>query len=305
MATYAPPEAGSAAAAPRHLLGLGGLSATDFDALLDLAAVMKRHPLAWRSTLEGRAIACLFEQPSTRSRVSLEVAVNRLGALPVMLGTAELRLADGDSIAETARVVSSYCDAIAVRTRRHRDLLEVAEHASVPVINARTDREYPCRALADCLTLRDRFGDLSGLPIALVGDCEAVADSLIEAAMLSGIQLRIAAPPALLPDPALLVRARQAVRVCDTPREAVRGAVAVYAAAWRHEMSDMYRVTTELMSLAEPPAVFMHAIPTVRGREVDEDVLDGPLAVTSEQTANLLPVEQAVLRALVTGDWEV
>jgi ornithine carbamoyltransferase len=152
-------------------------------------------------------------------------------------------------------VLSSYCDAIVVRTPRHRDLLELAEHASVQVVNARTDREYPCWGLASCLALRDRFGDPRGLPVAYLGDCEAVGYSLIEAAMLAGIELRIAPPR---PDPALLERAGQAVRVCDTPREAVRGADAVYSAT-----------------------------------------------VTAEQAANLLPVEQAVLRALVTGDWEV
>src|SRR5919197_2452164 len=142
MAAHVQPAAGSAsAAAPRHLLGLDALSEADFGALLDLAAVMKRHPLAWRTTLEGRAIACLFEQPSTRSRASLQVAIHRLGALPVMLAPREL--GGGDSLAETARVLSSYCDAIAVRTPRHRDLLELAEHASVPVLNALTDREHP------------------------------------------------------------------------------------------------------------------------------------------------------------------
>ena len=142
---------------PRCLLGVADLSASDFDALLDLAAVMKRHPLAWRSALEGRAVACVFEHSATRSRVSLEVAVHRLGALPVVLR------ARAASRSRTPRTrVSSYCDAIAVRTDRHRDLLELVEHASVPVINALTDREHPCRALADCLALRERFGGLPG-----------------------------------------------------------------------------------------------------------------------------------------------
>jgi ornithine carbamoyltransferase len=290
---------------PRQLLGIDDLTAFDFEALLDMAAVMKRHPLAWRSALEGRAVACLFEQPSTRSRVSLEVAIHRLGALPVMLSPAELRLDHGDTVADTARVLSSYCDAIAVRTTHHRDLLELVEHASVPVINVLTDREYPCRALADCLTLRDRFGDLRGLPLAYIGDCEAVAHSLIEAAMLTGLEVRIAAPPTLLPDPALLTRAGEHVRVCESPREAVRDALAVYGAAWRTELPDAYRVTPELLAGASPRAVFLHAIPTGRGREVHRAVLDGPHALTSEQAANLLPIEQAVLRALVTGDLEV
>jgi ornithine carbamoyltransferase len=284
---------------PRSLLGIDDLSAGEFDALLDLAAVMKRHPLAWRSALEGLAVACLFEQPSTRSRVSLEVAVNRLGALPIVLQPTELRLGRGDSIADTARVLSSYCDAIAVRTDQHRDLLELAEHASVPVINALTDREYPCRALADCLTLRDRFGELPGLQIAYVGACGPVTHSLIEAAMLSQITVRIAVPPALRPDPALLARAGSSVRVCETPREAVSGAAAVYDAGARRELPDAYTVTPELLSFAAPGAVVMHATPMLR------DVLARPRALASEQAANLLPVEQAVLRALVIDDWEV
>jgi ornithine carbamoyltransferase len=290
---------------PRQLIGVEDLTAGDFAALLDMAAIMRRHPLAWRSALEGRSVACLFDEPSTRSRVSLEVAINRLGALPVMLSSAELRLGHGDTMADTAGVLSSYCDAIAVRTPRHRDLLELVEHASVPVVNVLTDREYPCRALADCLTLRERFGELRGLQLAYIGDCKAVAQSLIEAAMLTGIEVRIAAPPALRPDPALLARAGESVRLCESPREAVRDAAAVYGAAWHSELPDAYRVTPELMARAAPRAVFLHAIPTARGREVHRAVLDGPQSLTSEQAANLLGVEQAVLRALVTGEWEV
>jgi ornithine carbamoyltransferase len=179
-----------------------------------------------------------------------------------------VELAD-DSHAETARVLSAYCDAITVRTSRHRDLLELAEHASVPVLNARTDREHPCRALADCLTLRDRFGDLHGLPIAFVGGSDALAYSLIEAAILSGAVVSFAGS---LPDPELLARAGEAVRICETPRDAVAGAAGVYAE------------TPELMSLAAPGAIFMGA---------------------TDQVANLLPVEQAVLRGLVSGEWEV
>ena len=290
---------------PARLLGIDDLAASDFDALLDLAAVMARHPLAWRSALAGRAVACLFEQPSTRGRVSIEVAVHRLGALPVVLQSTELRLGRGDSIADTARVLSSYCDAVTVRTDRHRDLLEFADHASVPVINALTDREYPCRALADCLTLRERFGSLRGLEIAYIGPSDPVCRSLIEAAMLAGITVRVAAPPALQPDPALLARAGSSVRVCDTPQAAVTGAVAVYAGAVRRELPAGYAVTSELMSLAAPGAVVMHAALTALGLALAAEVFAGPRSVAAEQARNLLGVEQAVLRALVTGDWEV
>jgi ornithine carbamoyltransferase len=241
---------------PRRLLGVDDLAAGDFDALLDLAAVMRRHHLAWRGALEGRTVACLFEEPSTPSRVSLEVAIVRLGAQPVTVA-----LEPGDTLADTARVLSAYCDAIAVRTRHHRDLLELVEHATVPVVNVRTDRERPCRALADCLTLRDRFGALDGLPVAFVGAGDAIAYSLIEAAMLSGLELRIAGPG---PDAALLARAGENVQVFESRDAAVRGAVAVHDDVWRA----------------------------------------GPSTLGAEQLANLLPLEQAVLRALVTGDWE-
>ena len=242
--------------APQRLVGIDDLSAGDLDALLNLAAMMRRHPLDWRSALEGRTVACLLARPALRARVSLEVAINRLGALPVMLD-------DGDSLADTARVLSTYCDAIAVSTDRHSDLDDFADHASVPVINAVTDREDPFPALAHCLTLRDRFGELAGLRIAYFGGSEPATRSLIEAAKLSGIDLRVATPP-------------------ESPIEAVKGAVAVLPGHARRELPDDYTVTPQLMSFAAPGAIVLEEVP-----------------------ANLLAVEQAVLRTLVTGDWEV
>ena len=257
--------------AVQHLCGIDDLSAPDFGALLDLAAVMKRHPLAWRNALEARAVACWFEQRSSRSRVALEVAINRLGGQAVVLASDELELGSGDSVADTARVLSAYCDAIAVRTHWHRDVLELAEHSAVPVINARSESEHPCRALAACLTLREHFGGLRGLQVAYVGDSTtAVTRSLIEAAMLSGLELRVAAPAAQLPDPALLSRAGTAVQLCEDPREAVAGSSVV-----------------------------------LRGPQAHAEVVDDRLSLAAEQVANLLPVTQAVLRALVTGDWEL
>jgi ornithine carbamoyltransferase len=298
MTIIAPPS-------PQRLLRVDDLTPTRFDALLELGAVMKRHPLAWRTALAGRAVACLFEQRSTRSRVSFEVAIDRLGAMPIMLRTDDLQLGRGEPIADTARVLSAYCDAIVVRTPAHRDALELAEHASVPVVNALSDSEHPCQALADCLTLRERFGDLHGLPVAYVGDCTGVAHSLIQAAILTGLELRIAAPRALLADPALLGRAGTAVRVYDDPADAVDGACAVYTSEWRGEAAERYRVTDELMRHAAAGSVFMHSLPARRGCEVEAGVIDGPSSAVWEQVANLVAVEQALLRALVTGDWEV
>jgi ornithine carbamoyltransferase len=280
-----------------NLLRIADLDAHRLEALLDRAAAMKHEPLAWRESLKGRAVACLFAKPSTRTRVSFESAIYRLGALPIMLRPDELQLGRGEPIADTARVLSSYCDAIVIRTFAQADVAELAQYASVPVINALTDDHHPCQALADCLTLRERFGSLHGLPVAYVGDANNVATSLREAAEMTGMDLRIAAPP-------------------DDPRAAVAGARAVYTDVWvsmgqeadaaeqRARLAG-YRVTPELMALAAPDAVFLHCLPAHRGEEVDAAVIDGPASLVWDQAANRLPTEQALLHALVSGEWEV
>jgi ornithine carbamoyltransferase len=279
----------------RDLLRVADLNPYQLSALLDLAGKMKRHPLAWREVLDGRSVACHFAKPSTRSRVSFEAAIFRLGGLPIMLRPDELQLGQGEPIADTARVLSAYCDAIVVRTFAQADVAELARHASVPVINALTDEHHPCQALADCLTLQERFGDLHGLPVAYVGDDNNVAASLAEAALLTGMDLRIATPP-------------------DDPWAAVKGARAVYTDVWvsmgqsdtkaRRARLEPYRVTDELMAAAAHDAVFMHCLPARRGEEVEADVIDGPQSLVWEQAANRLPTEQALLYALVTGEWE-
>jgi ornithine carbamoyltransferase len=304
------------APAVSHVLRVADLDRDQFAALLDLAAAMKRHPLAWRHALEGRAVACYFAKPSTRTRVSFEAAINRLGGLPIMLRPDELQLGRGEPIADTARVISSYCEAIVIRTFAQRDVRELAEYSSVPVINALTDDHHPCQALADCLTLREHFGSLDGLTLAYVGDGNNVAHSLIQAAALTGMTLRLATPPGCLPDPAILAEAGRAVRILDTPDEAVAGAHAVYTDVWvsmgkeaqaedHKAMLSAYRITPRLMALARHDAVFLHCLPAHRGEEVDRDVIDGPASLVWMQAANRLPTEQALLSALVTGDWEV
>jgi ornithine carbamoyltransferase len=261
------------------------------------------------------AVACYFAKPSTRTRVSFEAAINRLGALPIMLRPDELQLGRGEPIADTARVLSSYCEAIVIRAFAQRDVRELAEHASVPVINALTDDHHPCQALADCLTLREHFGTLKGLPVAYVGDGNNVAHSLIEAAALTGLELRVATPASCKPDPAIIARAGRSLKIVEDPRDAVWGAAAVYTDVWvsmgkeadaeRHRrMLDAYRVTPVLMAAARSDAVFLHCLPAHRGEEVDSAVIDGPASLVFQQAANRLPTEQALLRALVTGDWE-
>jgi len=288
------------------LLRIADLTPEEVTGLLDLAAAFKRDPHRRAATLAGESVACYFSKPSTRTRVSFEAAAYRLGALPIMLRPDELQLGRGEPIADTARVLGSYCAAIVIRTFAHSDVEEVARHAGVPVINALTDDHHPCQALADVLTLRERFGALAGLRVAYVGDGNNVARSLIEAAALTGIDLRLACPPGYEPD--------LAERVDDDPRVAVAGARAVYTDVWvsmgdeagdRVRDLSAYRVTPDLMALAAPDAIFLHCLPAHRGQEVDAAVIDGGQTAVWQQAANRLPTEQAALYALVTGDWEV
>ena len=205
-----------------------------------------------------------------------------------------------------------HCAAIVIRRFAQSDVQEMAAAASVPVINALTDDHHPCQALADVLTLRERFGDLRGLRVAYVGDGNNVAHSLIEAAALTGIDLRLACPPGYRPDPVIAAD----VDVATDPREAVTGAHAVYTDVWvsmgddaerERRLGDLrpHRVTPGLMGLAAPDAVFMHCLPAHRGEEVATAVIDGAHSAVWQQAANRLPTEQAALYALVSGDWEV
>jgi ornithine carbamoyltransferase len=296
------------------LLRIADLQPAELHRLLDLAAAMKADRRGWLGALPEAAVACYFTKPSTRTRVSVEAAIHRLGALPIMLRPDELQLGRGEPIADTARVLSSYCAAIVIRTFAQSDVEEMARNASVPVVNALTDDHHPCQALADLLTLRESFGRLEGLRVAYVGDGDNVAHSLIEAAPLAGFELLLACPPAYLPDWEIMRAAGPAVRLVRDPREAAEGADAVYTDVWvsmgeererarRTVDLEDYRVDADLMALAAPEAIFLHCLPAHRGEEVAAEVIDGPQSAVWHQAANRLPTEEAVLHALVTG-WE-
>jgi ornithine carbamoyltransferase len=305
----------------RDLLRIADLEAYELHALLDLAAIFKEDPLARRKALRGQSIACYFSKPSTRTRVSFEAAAWRLGALPIMLRPDELQLGRGEPIADTARVLGSYAGAIVIRTFAQDEVEEVAAYAGVPVINALTDDHHPCQALADLLTLRERHGHLSGARIAYVGDGNNVANSLMEAGALAGMEVVIAAPAGYWPDGAILNHAQAladhhggSIWVTSDPYEAVAGARAVYTDVWvsmgedaerEQRLADLapYRVDVSLMDAAGPEAIFLHCLPAHRGQEVTAEVIDGPRSCVFPQAANRLPTEQAALYALCTGDW--
>jgi ornithine carbamoyltransferase len=304
---------------PVDLLQIADLDPEQLDSILDLSAEMKHQPSVWQHEHEAEVLACYFSKPSTRTRVSFEAAAYRLGMLPIMLRPDELQLGRGEPISDTGRVLSSYASAIVIRTYAQRDLQEMADAATVPVINALTDDHHPCQALADLLTLREHFGSLRGLRLTYVGDGNNVAHSLMQAGALAGMEVVVATPHGYEPNPVITVLAADVARenggrveVTSDPMEAVAGAQAVYTDVWvsmgdeserKRRVADLarYAVDRDLIAHAAPDAVFMHCLPAHRGQEVTAEVIDGPESVVFAQAANRLPTEQAVIHALLKG----
>ena len=298
----------------RHFTRVSELTPVELASLLELAETMKYEPGAFHRSLEGQAVACIFEKPSTRTRVSFAAAAAHLGATPLALSPQELQLGHGETIADTARSLSGYVAAIVIRTFAQETVEELARWATVPVVNALSDEHHPCQALADLMTLREVFGDVRGRRLAFVGDGgDNVARSLLEVGALSGLDVAIACPPEYAPDQAALDEARglaegtdAVLRVFHHPHAAVAGADAVYADVWasmgeedereqRRRVLQPYRVDETLMRLARPEAVFLHCLPAKRGEEVAAAVIDGRQSVVWRQSANRLPTEQALL----------
>jgi len=317
-----PNETSTPVTAPSDLLRISDLDARQLYVLLDLAAEMKAAPHGWETALHGDTVAMFFEKPSTRTRVSFAAACQHLGALPLGLRPDELQLGRGEPISDTARVLSSYCAAIVIRTFAQADVDAVAAASTAPVINALTDDHHPCQALADLLTLREHYGQLAGVSVAYIGDGNNVAHSLMEAGALATMDIRIACPPGYEPDGEILAGAERSarenggsVRLTYDPHEAVEGAHAVYTDVWvsmgdeaeqERRLAELarYQVTPTLMAQAAEDAVFLHCLPAHRGLEVAAEVIDGPQSLVFEQAANRLPTEQAVIYALTTGEWE-
>jgi ornithine carbamoyltransferase len=290
---------------PRHFLDIAELDPGTLRSILDRAGELKSNGRDAR--LAGKTLAMIFDKPSTRTRVSFEVAIKALGGDAVVLNSKDMQLGRGETIADTARVLSRYVDAIMIRTDHHTKLLEMAEAASVPVINGLTDFSHPCQILADVMTFEEHRGPIRDRTLAWVGDGNNVATSWIHAAQRFDFRLRLACPPALAPPAEVLAWAaqRQArVQLLEQPRAAVADADAVLTDVWvsmgdrdaepRRQLLVPYQVDADLMTAA-PDALFMHCLPAHRGEEVSAEVIDGPSSVVFDQAENRLHAQKGIL----------
>jgi ornithine carbamoyltransferase len=290
---------------PRHFITGAELSAAELRGLLDRATELKAAPFS-SDALRRRAVALIFQKPSTRTRVSFEAGVTELGGHPMVLRTDDMQLSRGESVRDTAYVLSRHVAAIGIRTSEDELVAELAEHATVPVINMLTARHHPCQALADLLTLRETFGCLDGLAVAYVGDGNNVARSLIVLGRLAGLEVRVASPDGHQLEP------RDGAVLVDDPREAVRGADAVYTDVWvsmsddpetagqRRRRLAPYQLDDQLLDLAAPHAVALHCLPAHPGEEITDPVLYGGRQRIWDQAENRRHAQKALLE-LLTG----
>ncbi len=298
--------------APRHFLGLLDLSTAELRRILDMSATMKKarvkgYPAAVRP-LAGKTLAMIFDRPSTRTRVSFDIGMRELGGETVMLTGAEMQLGRGETIADTARVLSRYVEAIVLRILSEDDLLDMAAAATIPVINGLTKQSHPCQVLADLLTFEEKRGAIRGCKIAWSGDYNNVLSSWIDASARFDFTLDIACPPELQPTgqhlkAALSAGARIILR--EEPEAAVKDAAAVISDCWvsmgdedegrRQNLLAPYQVNQRLMRQAAPDAIFMHCLPAHRGEEVTDEVIDGPQSVVFDEAENRLHAQKGVL----------
>jgi ornithine carbamoyltransferase len=283
----------------RHFLTGEELTTAEQRRLLERAIELKADRLSSRA-LDGKSVALVFDKPSTRTRVSFETGVFQLGGHPLILRQGELQMARGESPRDVALVLSRMVDAIGIRTGPHETVAQLAEHASIPVINMLTQEHHPCQALADLMTLLERFGTLEGLKLAYVGDGNNMARSLLIAGRLAGVEVAVASPPELSLPEAPGVE----------PAEAVRGAHAVYTDVWvsmgdeadaerRRERLAPYRIDADLLAQARDDAIVLHCLPAHPGEEITEDVLYGERSAVWDQAENRLHAQKALLELLL------
>lgn len=300
-------------AGPKHFLDIDRLSGTELRAIVDSAHRIKkagrRPPGSYRpKALAGAVLALIFERPSMRTRVSFDLAIRELGGEALFLSSEEIQVGRRETVADTARVLSRYADALLLRTVSHKTLTELAEHATVPVINGLTNHSHPCQIMADLMTVEERLGPIEKRKVAWVGDANNVANSWIHAAVRMGFELRIGCPMELSPAPALMkwvAKERGRVEVLHDPAEAALGADCIVTDTWvsigdsdrerRIRLLEPFRVDAALMRKAARQAIFMHCLPAYRGSEVTAEVIDGPQSVVFDEAENRLHAQKAVL----------
>jgi ornithine carbamoyltransferase len=300
------------AATLRHFLDLSEIPAPELRHILDAAARIKaarrKGQVAAERPLTGKTLAMIFDKPSTRTRVSFDVGMRELGGETIMLTGHEMQLGRGETIADTARVLSRFVDAVVMRILSHSDMHELAEHASVPVINGLTKKSHPCQVMADVLTFEEHRGPIKGRTIAWTGDANNVLASWLHAAQQFEFTLNVATPAELALSQELVDWAKRSQTKLNTtcdPYEAVRGADAVISDCWvsmgdedetfRHNLLAPYQVNTKLMAVAAKDAIFMHCLPAHRGEEVTDEVIDGPQSVVFDEAENRLHAQKGIL----------
>jgi len=296
--------------APKHFLDLSEISGKELRRMIELARTFKkgRRSPAAKKPLEGRTLAMIFDKPSTRTRVSFYVAMRELGGNIITLAGEELQLGRGETVADTARVLSRYVDLIMIRTLDHAMLAELAEHATVPVINGLTKLSHPCQVMADVFTFEEKKGSIRGRMVAWTGDANNVLTSWVHAAARFDFGLKVATPKDHGPRPALRDWARQsgaAISFLRDPEEAVSGADCIVTDTWvsmgdrdgrkRHNVFKPYQVNAGLMKLAKRDAIFMHCLPAHRGEEVTDEVIDGPQSAVFDEAENRLHAQKGIL----------
>jgi ornithine carbamoyltransferase len=304
----------------KHLLSLKEYSRAEIEEIFDLSRKLKARPADYRGALERKSLAMIFQKPSTRTRVSFEVGMYQLGGTAVFLGNDSIQLQRGETVADTAKVLSRYVDGIMARVFAHQDVVDLAKHGTVPVINGLSDQLHPCQALADFFTLAEKRGKLDGLKLAYVGDGNNVCHALMLCAVKLGVTMSVAAPEGYQPNPLILKSAaRDALKdgtpppeVTTDPMAAVRGADVVYTDVWtsmgQEEESEArvrafqgFMVDARMMAAAHRDALFMHCLPAHRGEEVAADVVDGPRSVVFDEAENRLHVQKALMVLLMGG----
>jgi ornithine carbamoyltransferase len=298
----------------RHFLDLIDLPAEELRRVIDLARAMKAKRAAQERPLAGKTLAMIFERPSTRTRVSFEVAMRQLGGDVIMLTADEMQLGRGETIGDTARVLSRYVDAIMIRALDEEAVAELARFAAVPVINGLTRRSHPCQVMADVMTFEEHRGPIRGRTVAWSGDANNVLTSWMHAAERFAFCMRVATPPELAPKKPLVAWIKSsgaAIALGSDPEQAVKGADCVVTDTWvsmgdrngarRHNLLKHYQVNERLMALAKPDALFMHCLPAHRGEEVTDEIMDGPHSVVFDEAENRLHAQKGILTWCLAG----